>query len=252
MSRRPPTSYVALGEKTSPRWCMAFRTGCGGDIVGRDTLAPGDVALFGSPKLWPILSAARAAGRAWYYGDHAYFPHLRGRYYRITRNAYQHDGDGAAPLALLDQHGVTVAPWTLTGEHVLVCPPSRTFAGLMGFDAQQWLLETYAAIRAHTDRPIRIREKPADRSAVPPLGVDLAGAWAVVTYMSAAAVEAVLAGIPAYVLGPAAARSLGNTDLATIEAPVRAEGREQWAANLLAQQWTLDEMRRGQAWAVLQ
>lgn len=244
----PPVSYVAMGENSSPRVCEAFARGCGGAVAVDRTLRPGAVALFGSPKLWELLREARAEGRDWYYADHAYFRRLE--FYRFTRNAWQHDGRGHADPEILRRLGVTIRPWRRSGGHVLVCPPDRAFAALMGFDAKAWKTETLAVLARHTDRCLRLRERRAANSDVP-LADDLADCWALVTYMSNAAVEAVCAGVPVFCSGPCAARRMGGADPAEIETPPMPDGREQWAANLAANQWTLDEIASGACWRAI-
>lgn len=243
-----PVVYAASGESTSPRWCAAFAEGCGGEIVvdaGR--LLAGPMALFGSPRLWHLVEQARSEGRRFYYGDHAYFG--RGAYYRITRDAFQHDGSGeAGPERFINTEAV-LQPWRSGGGHVLVCPQSDVFHGLHG--QPDWLARTLEVLARHTDRELRVRRKPRAGSGTPPIAEDLAACWAVVTFTSNSAVDAVMAGVPAFCTGPCAASAMALEDLALIESPVRPEGRAQWAWNLAANQWTLDEIASGEAWRAL-
>lgn len=240
-----PTAYAVGGERTSPRWCRAFAAGCGGEMAADGALRPGAAALFGSPVLWPLFARVRAEGRDYFYGDHGYFG--RGRYYRVTRNALQHDGSGQANAVRLDALGVAIEPWRKGGRHVLVCPPDEAFARLMGFSAAGWLAETQAALARHSDRPVVVRERARARGPRP-LEADLADCWALVTYTSNAAVEAVLAGVPVFCEAACAAARMGLDDLARIEKPRRPRGRRQWACNLAANQWTLDEIASGRCW----
>src|SRR3546814_146351 len=113
-----------------------------------------------------------------------------------------------------------------------------------------WLKRVVGELRLHTDRPIVVRTKPR-RAAHTPLSADLRDCWALVTFMSNSAVEAVLAGVPVFCTGTCAASRMGLSDLARIESPAYPGGRAQWAWNLAANQWTLDEMRAGEAWKVL-
>lgn len=242
-----PIAYAAAGERTSPRWCYAFAKGCGGKVRYRG-LKPGPVAMFGSPALWNILSEARAEGRDWYYGDHAYF--RRFEYYRVTRNAYQHDGSGCARGRRLEALGVTIGPWRKAGNHVLVCPPDAAFAALHGFDADGWLAGVLDTLGRQTDRPVHVRGRLGAEHGKP-LAADLAGAWALVTYTSNAAVEAVIAGVPVFCTGACAASAMGLSDLAAIETPAMPYGRAQWARNLAANQWTFEEMKRGDCWRAI-
>ena len=192
------------------------------------------------------MRAAQTQGRDWYYGDHGYFG--RFKFYRCTRNAYQHDGTGNADGARFRQFNIEVKPWQAGGRHVLLCPPDIPFARLMGFDGDDWLARALADLARFTDRPVRVR----DRNTRAPLAADLRGAWALVTYVSNAAVEAVLAGVPVFCIGDCAASVMGLSDVSKIEAPARPDTRKQWAWNLAANQWTLDEMRRGDLWRAIE
>jgi hypothetical protein len=102
-------------------------------------------------------------------------------------------------------------------------------------------------LRQHTDREVRVRTKP-DRW-TRPISVDLAEAWAVVVYSSSAALDALVAGIPVFVLAPfAAAYRMGTPDLTQIETPVYPDDRDPFFHSLAAQQWTLPELASGAAW----
>jgi hypothetical protein len=108
-----------------------------------------------------------------------------------------------------------------------------------------------ATIRAHSDRTIRVRWKT--QATETPIQVDLEGAWAVVVFSSAAALDALIEGIPVFVLAPfAAASRMGLPDLTRIESPVYPDDREPFLHVLANQQWTMAEIYKGQAWAALQ
>lgn len=241
-----PVTYSVPRELTSPVWCEAFAKGCGGPVETDGILRDRPVALFGSPRLWSLLTQARAEGRTWWYGDKAYFG--RGKFYRITRNAFQHDGSGNAGPERFRRFGLSIAPWRTSGSHILVCPPGDRFQRLHG--VEDWLERTLETLKTYTDRPIRVRPKPRliDGNSLAP---DLEDCWALVTFMSNTAVEAVLAGIPVFVTGRSAASRMGLDDRSRIESPVMPDGREQWAWNLAANQWTLDEIRSGAAWRAI-
>lgn len=245
-----PVTYYAPDELTSPRFAFAFAKGCRGTVTDELDLFPGPVALFGSPSRWPVLRAAHAAGRDWFYADHAYFG--RNRYYRITRNAYQHDGIGGGNPQRFRAHGRTIQPWRKTGQHVLVCPNSAVYCGLHGFDVEGWLKTVIATLRAHTDREIRVRWKTQTRAGEP-IGPDLVNAWATVVFSSAAALDALIAGVPVFTLAPFAATSrMGLSDLSLIESPEFPADREEFLHTLASNQWTLPEIFTGGAWRMLQ
>lgn len=207
------------------------------------------MALWGSPQLWPLLERAKDNQRDWFYADGAYVG--RGEYFRITRNGYQHDGTGPGDFARFMRAGGTIQSWRRNGSRILVCPNSHVHFPLFGLDADQWVADVVDTLRRHTDRRIDVRWKKdaTDR----PIEVDLVDAWAVVVWSSAAALDALMAGVPALSLAPhAAARRMGSTDLADIETPVYPDDREAFFAALAANQWTLEEIQAGVAWHGLQ
>lgn len=241
-----PVTYVVPGELTSPKFGLAFALGCGGTVAHPTILRAGDFAAFCTPPVWSLLRQAQAEGRGWYYGDHGYVG--RGRYFRITRNAYQHDGRGDAAPDRFRAFGRRVQAWRTSGQHVLVCPNSETYFQLFGMTAAQWVRDTVAALQQVTDREIRVRWKT---TAVPILS-DLRDAWALVTFSSAAALDALIAGVPVFSLAPwSAAARMGRSSVAEIEAPAYPDDREPFLWNLAAQQFRLDEIASGYAWRVL-
>jgi hypothetical protein len=72
-------------------------------------------------------------------------------------------------------------------------------------------------------------------------------AWCVINYNSNPAVSAVLQGVPVFVDSSSMAATVGNTDLAQIENPLRPD-RQQWAWDLAHTEWTVDEIALGQPW----
>lgn len=191
----------------------------------------------------------------YYYLDNAYFDGGRGRLFRVGHNALQASGTERPDWARFAALGLGIQPWTKAGRHVLVCPQSdaylRHVAGWPGGQAG-WLDAVRAQLAAATTRPIVVRAWSRDKAgAAGGLGAALQDCWALVTHASAAANEALVAGVPVFCTGPCAARVMGETDLARIDTPARPVGRLEWAAALAGQQWTLDELADGTAWKAL-
>jgi hypothetical protein len=245
-----PVSYYNPEEFTSPKFAYAFAKGCGGTITDETELFPGPVALFGSPSRWPVLRQAQAEGRDFYYADHAYFG--RGKYYRITKNAYQHDGVGYSNCVRLKAFPrMAVKPWRKSGRYIVLCPNSATYFGLHGLDVERWLREVKATLRQYTDRPITTRWKfqRHDR----PIAEDLDLAWAVVVFSSASALDALAHGVPVFTLAPfAASARMGLSDLSKIETPYYPDDRQEFLSVLADNQWTIQELLTGAAWRALQ
>ena len=225
-----------------------------GLITDARRLLPGDVAIYPKPEHWPVVDRARAEGRTVYYADNGYLaPGHWGGYFSITRNGHQVDGRadpalGQAGPERFERLRLKIKPWRRRGRHILICPPGKVFASLRGFDHQAWLDDVMATLVEHSVRPIRIRRKPLRRREKRrqlPLAADLDDAWAVVTHSSKVAIEAVLGGIPAFVTDPCAARAMASSDVGRIESPHYPAGRAEWAFNLAANQWTIEEIAAG-------
>ena len=249
------TAYPQPGKARSRAVLEAFAQGCGGAIVGDGPagLSPGAAAFYGLVGIEHLLNLAIAEEREFFYGDNGHFDVSRQRYFRFAKNSFQITFPKVAPNALrFQQTGAELKPWTFSGNHIVVVEQSEHFLSLSGA-GRNWLERTVLSLKQHTDRPIVIRRWRRDKDkASATLRADLRGAWALVTHMSAAATEAVLAGVPVFVSGRCAALPMASGELSKIENPKRPEGREDWAGRLAASQWTLEELYNGDAWRILQ
>lgn len=257
------TCYPGAGKPKALAICQAFAQGCGGRVAapGQDWLDGGPAFFYGwTPRAAPLIERGRHEGRDWYYADNAYaFGY--GTEIRVTRNALMHDGrPGPATLRGYDKlkrYGAAFRPWQKTGRHIVIaCQTEEFYRARLGTTRAAWVAEMIAAMDMAPGREIRTVEKPrtpTDPAAAGPLMAALKGAWALVTHSSMAGVRAICEGVP--VFSDAAAFSwigLPLSKLHSIECPSYPDDRERWLATLLAQQWTLDEMRKGKAWRELQ
>ena len=80
-----------------------------------------------------------------------------------------------------------------------------------------------------------------------PLQDDLKDAWAVVTFNSSVAIDAIYQGIPVFCGPECSAYPVGEQNLELIEKPKRTE-REPWLWHLAYNQFTLKEMESGYAY----
>jgi len=243
-----PVAYYVPTEATSPKFAYAFAKGCGGQITDDiGYLFDGPVAAFGSPPVWPLLDRARAQGRDVYFGDHGYFG--RKKFYRIAKNAFQHDGRTPATPQRFEAFERRVQPWRRTGDYVLVCPNSAIYFKLHGQNIDEWLITVRETVAKHTDRPIKIRWK----TTAIPIEEDLAHAWAVVVFSSACAIDALIAGVPCFTTAPFAATArMGLSDLSQIESPYYPDDREPFLWSLADHQWSIQEIFSGAAWRTLE
>lgn len=251
------TGYAGTGKAKARAVCRAFVDGSGGGAVLQPPprrLRSGAAAFFGvteaTQHLW---QQARAERRDWYYLDNAYFDAARGRAFRATRNAVQARGDEAPDWPRYARLGLQIAPWRRGGRHVLVVAQSLTYMRVVAGTRGHWWRDALALLARHTDREIVVRGWRSNKPALAAtLHEALRDCWALVTWSSAAANEALLAGVPVFAAGPCAASALALADLRRIESPIYPPGRARWAAALAGRQWTLDELRDGTAWRTLQ
>ena len=251
--------YPSPGKRKSLGICTVFAEGCGGRVapVGTPRLAPGAAFFYGmTAHTLALIDRCRREGRDWYYAANAYYLG-RGAYFRVTRDAYQHDGSGTAAPARWRRFGLNLKPWRAAGRQVLVTTQSEAFYRLhLGLSRADWLADTVARLGSATGRPIQVCHKPvATRSHNAAAGAGfeaaLAGAHALVTHSSSTAVKALIEGVPVFCTGPCAASPMGLADLARIEAPHYPKDREAWLRVLAANQWTRDEIADGTCWRAL-
>lgn len=211
--------------------------------------------FYGVQGIEDLFGAARAGGFDWYYADNAYFDCARGTHFRVAKNALQLGGTVAPDWKRCAALGLEEQPWQRDGRHIVVVMQSAHFMREVAQwpgGADGWQRLVLQTLKKHTDRPIVVRHWERDKARrASSLHQELKGAWAVVTHMSAAANEAVLAGIPVFCTGRCAALPMGLSDLTQIEHPRRPDGRQEWAAMLAARQWTLEEIERGEAWRAI-
>lgn len=243
------TAYPVAGKKKSFDLCLAFIRGCGGQVAG--ALRPGPAAFYGvNHSNEAIYRAVLADGRDRYMIDNTYFDAVRQTSFRVTRNRMQHTGHGQSDGRRFQALGVQIKPWR-NGSHIVVCPQSDSFMQMAGFDGD-WTTCVVERLANLTDREIRVRRWARNKTQqARSLQADLVNAHAVVVWSSAAAVTALLEGIPVVVeADDCAARPMAGR-LEQIEALPRPD-RENWLGVLADNEWTIDELTNGTAWSHLQ
>jgi hypothetical protein len=158
------------------------------------------------------------------------------------------------PRDRLKELGVKVHPWQDRGDYIVIAGMSEKAARAEGLDHQAWERQAFQTLQRHSNREIIYRAKPNCCRSRPikgarfdkkiPLPELLANAHAVVTRHSNMAVEALCAGVPAFVEA-GVALPMCPQKLVHVESPIRVEGREQWAANIAWCQFSLAEMKTG-------
>lgn len=227
------------GKKKSTDICAAF-------IAGAPKTAFGYVFYGVDASNLKNFNIARNSGEPWYYIDNSYFDSVRGTQFRVTRNALQvdamaHWSDGKRFDALRQ----VVRPMQHNPNgHFVVIEQSPSFMQMLAGDPD-WFA-TNVAWAESSGRDVIVRRWDNDKLALQKTLVqDLQGAWKLVTHSSAAAITALLEGVPAIVSPMSAvARVRLSTDNSVDD--------RRRAFNVLADhQFTLNEMKEGMAWAKL-
>jgi hypothetical protein len=229
---------------------------CGDKAVISDLREPavaGDAAVMWGWK----KNALFAPYRQFVYADLGYW--ARDQYYRVGVNGWSPEKYVCAglPSSRFEALGLEIKPWQTGRNEILIAGCSPKSALDHGLEYMAW--EAQAAQQlAKCGAPLMYRPKPTDKLKTPlagvgydqrPVGDALRTARAVVTHHSNAAIDALLAGIPAHSeTGAAAVMSLPLNQL--LEAPEPA-GRAQFLHDIAWLQWTLAEMRSGACWAHL-
>lgn len=194
---------------------------------------------------------------------------FRGRTWRIGINGVNRQGlitQDYMPADRYLQMGIKMDAWKGNGEHIVIATQRQNSQQWSGMPATgEWVRQTVNELRKYSQRPILIRWHPRERLDIDYLGPDvriqhpvrlsdtydsydfrdsLKDAWAVVNWNSNPGVEAVLAGVPAFVGSSSLAAPVGNLDLANIESPLMPE-RQQWINDVSYTEWTLEEIASG-------
>jgi hypothetical protein len=245
------TAYPVPHKQKSADICLAFARGCNGQIAYKLRSEGGSFfygVTAGNLEAWQ----GSQDGRTIFYSDGSLFDSAREAYFRVAKNMLQPIAEGASDGTRFAALGIEIKPWRSSGSHIVVCPQSAHFMKTLAGVEFDWTEQTLQRLKTVTDREIRVRPWSANKSkSSATLAADLVGAHALVTWSSAAAVTALLAGIPVVVESDdCSARPMSGT-LEQIENLPTPDGRHEWANQLADQQWSLDEFRSGFAWSAL-
>lgn len=212
------------------------------------------VWLYGLGPAKPVFDLYPNARRL--VGDKGYFSEYVKGYIRVSVDAQQPDKHlTLRPHSPKRWHrlGIDQAPVINRGDYVLLCGMGPKQATRQGLAYGQWERETFERIRALTERPILVREKPKNE---PIHGLPRSGhgstwgairdAWAVVCLTGNIGADCIVEGIPVFAeAGPGRVYYPHDlTDLETV-APLSPEARISALADICHWQWTLSEMASG-------
>lgn len=198
-----------------------------------------------------------------YLGNYRCDNNLTGRkiYHRIVKNDMQHadrimDVSEDRYLDLVSFNpNMEYRGWKRSGSKILVVLPTEKPFQYYEQDRDEWIKMVERTIKLHSDREIVWRHKQGrgertNDTIYDALDQDI---YALVTYNSIAAVEAVQYGIPAFALAPTAAAPVCSNDLTQIENPVMPSEDVvyKWLCNIAYGQFSLTEILTGQAWKLV-
>ena len=230
-------AHTVPGKKKSEVICNAF-------IKGAPITATGHVFCGITDANIAAYNAALTSRLPVYAVENSYFDCVRGEQFRITRNAMQFTGEAKSDCKRFDALGITIWPRKATHGRLLTVAQSALYMRLIARDPL-WAMNKLTKVYDRTTW-IELRGRAWNRdkrSASRSLPEDLHWADGVLTHSSAAAIEAVLAGIPVFTSPECAAHPFTTVK----DWP----DRRQWAGVLADRQFTIEEMREGFAWQML-
>ncbi len=226
-------------------------------------------AMYGYQKNMPLIMADYLnEGKAVVFVDLGYWGRREGGrwdgYHKVSVNARHPDAylmDVERNHVRFERQGVLIQPWQDSGGPVIVAGMSAKSAESYGFEPEEWERWAITELRKHTKRDIIYRPKPSWFQACPIKGSVfqkssaaiervLTNCHAVVTHHSNVAVDALIAGVPAF-CWDGVARCMSLQDLSMIEEPYRPKHRDQWAANIAWCQWNTSEISTGRLFQYL-
>lgn len=230
-----------------------------------------DPILIRGIKTGDFAKHARQNNRDFYFMETGYLGNYRSEnnrtarkvYHRIEKNAMQQTRIMDVPndrwQALCDFNpDLEYLGWRKKpGKKILLIMSTEKPFEYYGENRDIWIKNTISTIKKYTNKEIIIREKVgrADRTSSDTIYDALADdVWALVTYNSIAAIEAIQFGIPAFSLAPTAASVVSTNDLSLIDRPPRVDEEliQRWLWSIAYGQFTIDELLNGEAWRIVQ
>ena len=260
-------TWIYYSKNGQDEYINMFARGSGGvPVADFDYAASRDPIVIRGILKHKLMKQCWADGRDFYYMDSGYFgnnpnpanPQGWKYWHRIVKNNLQHGEIIARPDDRLKRFNKEFKPWNKNGRKILIAKPDIKPCKFYDIDLDKWVEDTVETIKKYTDRPIEIRErapKREDRTSIDTLQQALNNdVFALVTFNSVAATEAVFQGIPAFTLAPAnAASPVSLQDLSKINEPYYPDQDKlyAWACHLSYGQFHNSELRNGKAMEML-
>lgn len=197
--------------------------------------SPSQPVIFRGMTGRKIVEACHRQKREYIYIDTGYIGNMQKRkdWHRVVSNGMQHSNIN---WSMPDDRFKTISStkpylkfpgWKKDGRNILVVTPSEKPCKFYGIDRDKFVENTLKQLKENTDRPIIVRDKVNRRDRVGGGSIynqiDEDDIFAVVTYNSIAATEAIGYGIPCFTLAPNVADFFCEKDLSKIENPKYAE-----------------------------
>lgn len=222
--------------------------------------------IFRSMAQRKTVSLCETQGRDYYYIDTGYIGNLEKRkdWHRVVKNGMQHSRvnydlpNNRFKQIAEHKSYLPFTKWKKNGGPILIVTPSEKPCSFYGINRDSWVADTVAEIKKYTDRPIIIRDKGLRRERIGGNSIyhqfDEDKIFAVVTYNSIAATEAIGYGIPAFTSAPGAADDLCLKDLSKIEEPLYSDSTRVrcWQHWLGYCQYTPKEMLNGSVFKLIE
>lgn len=186
----------------------------------------------------------------YYYIDHGYFESSKRQfdqdgktsienlsgYFRIVKNDLVHDGSGNHNDIRLKKLNINFKQIRKNGEYIILSEPSKFAKNF--YNLHNWTSKTLAKLKQNTDRKIFVHSKYSPI----PLDKLLEQAWAFVSFQSTGGFKSMISGVPAHFTHNKlkSINSIENIESGTINYKI--------FKNLSFGQWTLNEMKSGEAW----
>lgn len=215
--------------------------------------------IFRSMTQRKTVNLCEKQNRDYYYIDTGYIGNLDKRkdWHRVVKNGMQHSSprydlpeDRFKKIAQGKDY-LSFTDWKKDGKAILIVTPSDKPCAFYGINRDTWVEETVKKVKENTDRPVIIRDKGLRRERIGRNSIyhqmEDDDIFAVVTYNSIAATEAIGFGIPAFTLAPNAADEFCKKDLTEIESPLYSDSEKviKWQHWLGYCQYTPAEMLDG-------
>jgi hypothetical protein len=267
-------NFIALNKKMDDDFIARFSNGSNGRMIDSELFKYEDsnlpLAFRGITKK-DLINQCWNENRTFYFMDTGYFanyitktnPKGVKRWHRIVKNNLQHLGpiiqrpDDRWEKLQYEFPKLKWPGWKKNGKSILLVVPSEKPCKFYGINIDDWIKTTIDEIKKYTNRPIIVRNKSKnrlDRSVNFTIYDHLdQNIFALVTYNSIAATEAVAYGIPSFTLAPNAASYVSSTDLTKIDTPYYPEVDKvvDWCRHLAYGQFNNDELQDGTAWEIL-